>query len=99
MGQLPPIFDEDRTKSEGFIDLLKSYFHLNHQVPAFQSYLTRIALALMLIQGPLVQEWTRHLGNWLNHRHPMLDDILDTWDQFIVQFEAAFTDTQRDQCA
>jgi hypothetical protein len=29
----------------------------------------------------------------------MLDDILDTWDQFIAQFEAAFTDTQRDQRA
>jgi hypothetical protein len=59
MGQLPPIFDGDRTKSEGFVDLLRSYFRLNHQVPAFQSYLTRIALALTLIQGPLVQEWTR----------------------------------------
>jgi Zinc knuckle/Retrotransposon gag protein len=99
MGQLPPIFDGDRTKSEGFVDLLKSYFRLNHRVPAFQSYLTRIALALTLIQGPLVQEWTRHLGNWLDRRHPMLDDILDTWDQFIAQFEAAFTDTQRDQRA
>jgi hypothetical protein len=78
MGQLPPIFDGDRTKSKGFIDLLKSYFGLNHRVPAFQSYLTRIALALTLIQGPLVQEWTRHLGNWLDCPHPMLDDILDT---------------------
>jgi Zinc knuckle/Retrotransposon gag protein len=97
MGQLPPIFDGDRTKSEGFVDLQKSYFRLNHRVPTFQSYLTRIALALTLIQGPLVQEWTHHLGNWLDRRHPMLDDILDTWDQFIAQFEAAFTDTQRDQ--
>ena len=99
MGQLPPIFDGDRTKSEGFVDSLKSYFRLNHRVPAFQSYLTRIALALTLIQGPLVQEWTRHLGNWLDRRHPMLDDIRDTWDQFIAQFEAVFTDTQRDQRA
>jgi hypothetical protein len=56
MGQLPPIFDEDQTKLEEFLDLLKAYFRLNHQVPAFQSFLTRIALALTLIQGPLVQE-------------------------------------------
>ena len=49
MGQLPPIFDGDRTKSEAFLDTLKAYFRLNHQVPAFNSYLTRIALALTLI--------------------------------------------------
>jgi hypothetical protein len=99
MGQLPPIFEGDRTKSEGFLDLLRSYFRLNHRVPAFQSYLTRIALALTLIQGPLVQEWTRHLGDWLDHQNPLLDDVRDTWDQFTAQFEAAFTDTQRDQRA
>jgi hypothetical protein len=29
----------------------------------------------------------------------MLNDILDTWDQFIAQFKAAFMNTQRDQCA
>ena len=49
IGQLPLIFDRDRTKSEAFLDALKAYFRLNHQVPAFNSYLTRIALALTLI--------------------------------------------------
>ena len=71
MGQLPPIFDGDRTKSEAFLDALKAYFRLNHQVPAFNSYLTRITLALTLIQGPLVQEWTRTLGGWLDDRDPL----------------------------
>ena len=66
MGQLPPIFDGDRTKSKVFLDALKAYFCLNHQAPAFNSYLTRIALALTLIQGPLVQEWTRTIGDWLD---------------------------------
>ena len=35
MGQLPPVFDGDRTKTEGFVDSLKAYFQLNHEVPAF----------------------------------------------------------------
>jgi hypothetical protein len=99
MGQLPPIFDGDRTKLEEFLDLLKAYFCLNHQVPAFQSFLTRIALALTLIQGPLVQEWTRHMGDWLDDRIPILDNNRASWNQFTDQFMASFTDTQRDQCA
>ena len=41
MGQLPPVFDGDRTKTEGFVDSLRAYFRLNHEVPAFQSYLLR----------------------------------------------------------
>ena len=71
MGQLPPIFDGDRTKAEAFLDTLKAYFRLNHQVPTFNSYLTRITLALTLIQGPLVQEWTRMIGDWLDDRDPL----------------------------
>ena len=99
MGQLPPIFDEDRTKSEAFLDALKAYFCLNHQVPTFNSYLTKIALALTLIQGPLVQEWTRTIGDWLNDRDPLREDKRNTWDQFTHQFMVSFTDTQKDQRA
>ena len=98
MGQLPPVFDGDQTKSEEFIELLKAYFHLNHQVPALRSFLTRIALALTLIQGPNVAELTRSVGNWLDRLDPQ-DDDFDTWNQFTTQFLAAFADTQKDQKA
>ena len=98
MGQLPPVFDGDQTKSEEFIELLKAYFCLNHQVPALRSFLTRIALALTLIQGPNVSEWTRTVGDWLDRLTPQ-DDEFDTWDQFANQFLAAFADTHRDQKA
>ena len=98
MGQLPLVYDGDRTKLEEFIKLLKAYFRLNHQVPALQSFLTRIALTLTLIQGPNVSEWTRMVGDWLDRLTP-LDNEFDTWDQFANQFLAAFTDTQRDQKA
>ena len=99
MGQLPLIFDGDRTKSEAFLDTLKAYFCLNHQVPTFNSYLTRIALALMLIQGPLVQEWTRTLRDWLDDRDPLQEDEKSTWDQFTHQFMVSFMVTQKDQRA
>jgi hypothetical protein len=95
MGQLLAVFAGDWIVSEEFFDQLKVYFRLNHQVPAFQSYLTRIALTLTLIQGPLVQEWTRQVGDWLDTMGPA-DDVRDTWNQFQQQFVATFTDTQRD---
>ena len=98
MGQLPPVFDGDRTKSQAFLDLLKAYFRLNHRVPAFQSYFTRIALTLTLIQGPLVEEWARTIGEWLDEQPAQIDNR-DTWNQFTAQFTTTFLDTQRDQRA
>ena len=56
MGKLPAIFHGDCSKSEGFLDELRRYFLLNHQ---------GIALALTLIQGPLVEEWARNHTDWL----------------------------------
>ena len=98
MGQLPSVFDGDRALAEGFIDALKAYFRLNHQVPAFQSYFTRIALAITLIQGPLVQEWARTMGEWLDKQDDW-DDNRDAWNQFVTQFNTNFMDSQRDQRA
>ena len=99
MGQLPPVFDGDRSKTEGFVDSLRAYFRLNHEVPAFHSYLTKVALTLTLIQGPLVQEWARQTGRWLDGMDPVTEDTLDTWNQFITQFETSFDDTQKVQKA
>ena len=99
MGQIPQVFNGDRMKTEGFVDSLRAYFRLNHEVPALQSYLTKIAFTLTLIQGPLVQEWARQMGRWLDTLNPATEDELDTWNQFIVQFETSFDDTQKVQNA
>ncbi len=96
MGKYPEIFNGDRFKSEAFIDGLRRYFLLNHQVLAFQSFLIKIAFTLTLIQGPLVEEWTRNQTDWLEMLDPH-DDDLDTWHQFLTQFTSTFTDTQKDQ--
>ena len=98
MGQLPLVFNRDRTKLEEFIELLKAYFRLDHQVPALQSFLTRIALTLTLIQGLNVSGWMRMVGDWLDRLTP-LDNEFNTWNQFANQFLVAFADTQRDQKA
>ena len=84
--------------AESFIDCLKAYFHLNHHVPAFRSYITRIALTLMLIQGPLVQEWARTIGELLDQTNEVSDDR-DLWNQFLTQFNSTFVDSQEDQRA
>ena len=99
MGQLPAVFAGDRMLVESFVNSLKAYFRLNHQAPNFQLYLTRITLALTLLQGPLVAEWARHTGNWLELQDPTMDDTQDTWNQFETQFLTAFADSQRDQRA
>ena len=98
MGKLPTIFNGDWSKSKGFLDKLRRYFLLNHQILALWSYLTRIALALTLIQGPLVKEWARNHTDWLERMTP-LEDKLDIWRQFTQQFISTFTDTQKDQQA
>ena len=39
------------------------------------------------------------MGRWLDTLNPATEDVLDTWDQFITQFEASFDDTQKVQKA
>ena len=39
------------------------------------------------------------MGKWLDTLNPATEDELDTWNQFIVQFETSFNDTQRVQKA
>jgi hypothetical protein len=37
MGQLPPVFLGDRTKADDFVEQIKTYLQLNHNVPGFNS--------------------------------------------------------------
>ena len=39
------------------------------------------------------------MGRWLDTLDPVTEDVLDTWNQFITQFEASFDDTQKVQKA
>src|SRR5712671_2560251 len=98
MGALPSIFAGDRMYADDFIDQLKAYIRLNRQVAGMGSYIQRVAFALTLIQGPLVAEWTRTMGEWMDPRQP-IDDIPAVWEQFLTEFATQSQDTQRQQHA
>jgi len=98
MGALPSIFNRDRMYADDFIEQLKAYIRLNRQVAGMGSFIQRVAFALTLIQGPLVAEWTRAMGAWLDTLQA-IDDIPAVWDQFLTEFSNQYQDTQRQQRA
>jgi len=98
MGALPSIFAGDRVYADDFVDQLKAYVRLNRQVAGMGSYIQRVAFALTLVQGPLVAEWTRTMGEWVDTLQPA-DDIPAVWDQFLTEFATQYQDTQRQQRA
>ncbi len=82
MGELPDIFNGDRTKAEAFIDQLNHYFLLNLDVPGFNSPIKKVALAITLIKGADVTGWTRALGDLLRALDPIHDNVPALWEYF-----------------
>ena len=99
MGALPEIFSSDRDTADKFIEALKNYFQLNHAVTQLQSNKTKIALALTCIQGPLVTQWVRIVGDWVDNLTPQEDADPDVWAQFLEQFNAQYQDSTKEQKA
>jgi hypothetical protein len=97
MGALPQIFDGNREQVDNFIEAVKNHFRLNHAFQGYQSYRTRIAFVLSLIQGPSVAPWAIEQGDWLDGVIGL--DNIDLWNQFLDQFKAYFQDTQKQQRA
>src|ERR1700746_3397663 len=57
-----------------------------------------VALALTLIQGPLVDIWKDEIGEWLDNLDPE-DDVPELWEQFKEEFSDQFLDSQQAQKA
>jgi len=98
MGALPAIFAGNREHADDFIEQLKGYIRLNRLVHGMNSYIQRVALALTLIQGPLVAEWHKNVGEWIDGLTPN-DDVPAVWDHFLDEFSTQFQDSQRSQRA
>ena len=98
MGALPSIFAGDREQADNFVEQLKGYIRLNRLIPGMNSYIQRVALALTLIQGPLVAKWHKNIGEWIDRLTPQ-DDIQAVWDHFLDKFASQFQDSQRAQRA
>ena len=59
-------------------------------------FIQRVALALTLIQGPLVAKWHKNVGEWIDGLTPN-DDVPAVWDHFLDEFSTQFQDSQRSQ--
>ncbi len=99
MGELPNVFNGDRTKAESFIDQLNHYFLLNLNIPGFNSPIKKVALAITLIKGPDVTGWTRALGELLRALDPVHDNVPALWEHFKREFQKKFQDSSKQQRA
>jgi hypothetical protein len=75
MGQLPSIFDGDRTKAKAFMKEVKGYLRLNAEVNGFNSPMKKMAFVLTLIKGDDVQGWVESMGTILDWLNPLVDNI------------------------
>jgi hypothetical protein len=94
MGSLPTIFDSNRSYAKGFIKGVQKYICLNKDIPGFCSPMKKIALVLMLMQGPKVEGWTADIGTALDLLDPTQDNVPALWDQFLVEFVDQYQDSQ-----
>ena len=99
MGQLPQTFYGDRMRADDFIEEVKGYLRLNHDVAGFNSPIKKVAFTLTLIKGEDTAGWTRDVGAWLDGLDPAVDNVPALWDQFLLEFAEQFQDTQREDRA
>ena len=98
MGALPMIFEGDHLKAESFLREFSTYLLVNYDVPALASFIKRIAITLICIKGPKVNQWTQQQLEWLMTLQPV-DDTNAMYQQFITNFCAHFMDSQKAQRA
>lgn len=71
----------------------------NQGVPSFKSPIRQIAIALMFIKGPQVDEWVEGILEGLEQLHPVADNIEYTYIDFLAWFEAQFTNSTKQEVA
>ena len=98
MGALPAVFEGDHSKAESFLREFSTYLLVNHDVPALASFIWRIAIALTLIKGLEVSQWTEQQLEWLLTLQPA-DNNHATYQQFIQNFRNHYMDLQKAQRA
>ena len=99
MGSLPQIFNGDWSKADDFIEEVKGYFHLNADVPGYNSPFKKVAFTLTLIKGDKPAQWVWNMGNWLDTLDLVADNIKDLWLQFLEAYAYQFQDSQATQRA
>ena len=96
IGSLPQIFAGDRLQADNFIEEVKGYLHLNHDVAGFNSPIKKVAFILTLLKGDKVAMWAQDMGNWIDGLNPAQDNVPAVWNQFLVEFTTQFQDSTRE---
>ena len=97
-GNPPSIFDGNRAKADDFIREFTLYQIVNSDSPQMKIPFERVALALTFMRGPLVNDWVNLQMEELQEKVeiakiPKTDQNL--WDDFVISFKDAFTDTAK----
>ena len=72
--------------AKDFIEEVKRYLHLNHNVAEYDSPIKKAAFTLTLIKGKETAGWVQAIGNFLDTLDPVLQNIPAVWDTFITEF-------------
>ena len=72
---------------------MKTYVHLNQQVPGFESTMQKINLALTLMHGEKVTGWVENVGTALDEPNLDTDDTEELWTTLLEEFAQQYTDT------
>jgi hypothetical protein len=103
-GETPDIFNEDRKKSEVFLQQFNVHWGLNDNHKIIMMPYLRTMCALSLIKGPLVNDWANDQVTELRNKvtraqNPIGCNREVLWTEFSATFTAMFTDTARAQNA
>jgi hypothetical protein len=103
-GEPPEVFDRDRTKSETYRQqfCVYRYMNPNNEIMATPYYC--IMQHLSQIRGPLVDNWKDDqiqdlVDKTTQAQNPVAYGDEDLWMDYMTAFDAAFTDTTRQQTA
>ena len=99
MGQLPQVFDGDRTKAKAFMEEVKGYIRLNTNVNGLNSSMKKVSFVLTLIKGDDVRSWVEEMGRVIDRLNPLVDNIPEVWDHFCSEFATQFLDTAEQETA
>jgi hypothetical protein len=95
MGQLPAIFEGERSDAERFVTDLQMYVDFNRHCANILDYRDKVRFTLTLIQGQKVKGWKLATAAWVNNQH---DDLI-TWQDFLYKFGQRFLDSQQEKSA
>ena len=98
IGNPPPIFTGEHTKSEAFMSDWKKYRRANKDTTCMAEPYARATLFLTYIQGGNTTEWVDRLGEWLdfqidpcNPRQTMVHNEW-LWDSVELAFNRQYVD-------